>query len=332
MNGRSANLCDGQAAQCFCGRFSSGAGSDDDDVCGHNFVGCEVYQRGDKKPIMQKGRVLILGSVFILLILPGLYFRCLSQITLKESSIFITPTRQDEVMRKNLNKKTKFSDIAEEFLLTDPASLITVQTAQDVTIRRRKIFSFLWGESVNPIHVFPNNVITNVPSLIQGESNLIDHTDQLNIKMEHGLESNVFLLFPKNRQSKFVLFHIGHDDGISTTLIAIESFLSRGYLVGVAFMPTTGPNNKPIVWTNDHGSLMMNNHQALSLLDLREGHPIKFFLHPIIVTLNYVEKKYQCELMVMSGLSGGGGPLSSLLPSTLELMRVSLLPAGILFF
>ena len=71
-------------------------------------------------------------------------------------------------------------------------------------------------------------------------------------------------------------------------------------------MPLLEPNNQPIVDLPNFGKLRLTSHDDLKFLESKNFSPIKFFVEPITVSLNYVEKEYHFESYNMIGISGGG--------------------------
>jgi hypothetical protein len=71
-------------------------------------------------------------------------------------------------------------------------------------------------------------------------------------------------------------------------------------------MPLTGLNNKPTVQAPGFGEIRLVNHDQMLFLDPEEGHPIKYFIEPVLMVLNYLEKNYEYYSVSMVGFSGGG--------------------------
>jgi hypothetical protein len=71
-------------------------------------------------------------------------------------------------------------------------------------------------------------------------------------------------------------------------------------------MPGKGMNNEPIVNHEKFGTFKINSHNHFELLETENFHPLRFFIEPIVLTLNQIEKDYSFEKFSMIGLSGGG--------------------------
>ena len=71
-------------------------------------------------------------------------------------------------------------------------------------------------------------------------------------------------------------------------------------------MPGHGMNNEPVLDVPKLGKITLNSHNHFRLIETETFHPIKFFIEPVIITLNQIEKDYNFESINMIGLSGGG--------------------------
>ena len=65
-------------------------------------------------------------------------------------------------------------------------------------------------------------------------------------------------------------------------------------------------NNEPIIDHEKFGNFKLNSHDHFHLLEAKNFHPIQFFLEPVVITLNQIEKDYSFVTYSMMGLSGGG--------------------------
>ena len=71
-------------------------------------------------------------------------------------------------------------------------------------------------------------------------------------------------------------------------------------------MPGKGMNNEPIISHEKFGTFKLNSHNHFELLDTKDFHSMRFFIDPVILTLNQIEKSYSFEKFSMLGISGGG--------------------------
>ena len=123
--------------------------------------------------------------------------------------------------------------------------------------------------------------------------------------MEFGIESIVYKFIPKNPNNQVILYHQGHEGGFYNGTKQIRQFIENGYTVIAFSMPLKGLNNQPTVKLS-LGQIKMTRHDAMRFLLPKQGHSIKYFIEPVIITLNYLERNYDYSLVSMVGISGGG--------------------------
>ena len=71
-------------------------------------------------------------------------------------------------------------------------------------------------------------------------------------------------------------------------------------------MPLLGPNNQSTVELPRIGKLKMTSHGHMKLLSPESGHPVKYFIEPVIIALNYINETFDYSSVSMVGISGGG--------------------------
>ena len=184
---------------------------------------------------------------------------------------------------------------------------ITVHSSREVVTKRRALIQYLWGAEGFPKRRMPDRVLTNAPSPVSRLSHLA-RVDEIHVNQMVDLEAVTFHFIPRHPNRELVVVHHGHactmDDDPSPAEVGhglqrtIAGLLQEGYGVLAVFMPHMRPGD-------------CTGHDGL--FDARvTGSPIKLFLEPVVVSLNYLEKwsrhdsfpRYRAFHMV--GLSGGG--------------------------
>lgn len=124
----------------------------------------------------------------------------------------------------------------------------------------------------------------------------VDHVESFTVEMEKEFKSIVYRFVAKeNKQNQLVIFHEGHGNLLEEkSMSPIKWLLEEGYDVLVFHMPGLPPNT-PLM-----------NHNELGEINLEQGNPMKFFVEPVIVVLNYIERNYHYKHIDMTGISGGG--------------------------
>ena len=184
---------------------------------------------------------------------------------------------------------------------------IRIHGARDVTAKRAALVQFLWGGDGFPIRL-PDSVVTNAPSPVNHLVSLA-RVDRICVGLRPDLESVAYHFIPRRPNGELVVVHHGHsctmDDDPSPAEVGsglqrtIASLLDDGYSVLGVFMPRMQPSD------------CTGHHEALFESRVT-GSPIKFFLEPVAVSLNYLQSwhrrhgfpKYRAFHMI--GLSGGG--------------------------
>jgi len=190
-------------------------------------------------------------------------------------------------------------------LLDDRA--ITVQSAREIAAKRRELIKYLWGGAGFPDGRLPN-VVTNVANPVKQLSHL-SRVDKFHIDMAPGLQGLAYHFIPQHPNHELVVVHHGHgctlDDDPSPNDVGyglqrtINALLREGYGVLGVFMPHMRPGD----CTGGHDAMFQTN---------TVGSPIKFFLEPTAVSLNYLKTRSRTgrfpkyDAFHMIGLSGGG--------------------------
>lgn len=181
---------------------------------------------------------------------------------------------------------------------------ITIKSKADVSAKRAELIRFIWGAYGFPKTKLPAHVERG--AVKPGNLKNLERVDTLHIAMDAGVKGLAHLFIPKyKKQYRLAILHLGHTDnctfndnvpgepdiGMRRTLNAL---LSEGVMVLGVYMPQVTPED--CRWEHD------------KLFSIRTvGSPMKFFLEPTLVSLNYIEKNFpQYRDYVMVGLSGGG--------------------------
>jgi pimeloyl-ACP methyl ester carboxylesterase len=186
---------------------------------------------------------------------------------------------------------------------------ITVKRPGDLAPKRQELIRFIWGNGGFP-KALPAAVQRNAASPVTGLAEAA-RVDQLRIDMDGGQSGLAYHLIPAKPNRKLVVLHHGHactfDDEDRTDpekgygmARLTRALLKGGYSVLTVYMPHMKP-----------GDCRTVQHPAMFSLKT-EGSPMKYFLEPVAVSLNYVEKRAKAEGFPaykefhMVGLSGGG--------------------------
>ncbi|MHC4121304.1 MAG: hypothetical protein ACYSWO_27835 [Planctomycetota bacterium] len=152
----------------------------------------------------------------------------------------------------------EFERIDPSYYLTDANSLIDIDGPRDVGAKRRALIRYIWMRKGLPSGKLPDKVEKDITDDRYAElfkANL-KQIDKLTIEMDYGLNSIVYHFVP---------------------------FLDEGYSVMAFSMPLLGMNNQPVVDLDRFGKFHLIKHDHMKLLKS----PIRFFIEPIVVAINY---------------------------------------------
>jgi hypothetical protein len=187
----------------------------------------------------------------------------------------------------------------------DVKSLIRINNETDLLEKKNELIGYIWKGGGFPSSKMPQNIETIIDDRYTDMQNLVK-IEKLSISMENGVNSYAYLFVAKNPNDALIIYHEGHVGDFINNKSTIQFFLNEGYSVLALSMPLLGMNNQPIVYTESFGPIKLESHNHLVFLESPEFSPIKYFVEPIAVSLNYIETKYQFNSYHMVGLSGGG--------------------------
>ena len=187
--------------------------------------------------------------------------------------------------------------------------LIKIDSKSDIDKKRNFLTEFFWD-------VGSFQRVKDKSQLSQVESDISDSNykdfqnlkriDRLIVEMEYGINSVSYLFIPEQSNEKLILYHQGHGGDFLLGKDTIQFFLDRNFTVLAMSMPLLGMNNQPVVEIDGLGEMKLISHNQFRLLEANNFNPMKLFLDPIQINLNFLNKEYNFERYSMLGLSGGG--------------------------
>jgi len=188
----------------------------------------------------------------------------------------------------------------------DPSSLITIHNKEDVIQKRNSLINYIWKGQYFPTQTLPTKIEREINESQFADLTNISHIDKITISMKYDVNSYSYLIVGKNDNQKLVIYHHGHDGDFMLGKNTIQNLLNEGYSVLAFSMPLIGMNNQPEIDIPNIGKLKLTSHYYFWFLESNDFSPIQYFLDPIVISLNYVEKQYQFDSINMIGISGGG--------------------------
>ena len=188
-------------------------------------------------------------------------------------------------------------------------SLIRIYDKSDIDQKRDFLIEYFWDvrsfQRVKDKSQLPEVEIKISDSSYKDFQNL-KRIDRLTVEMEYGINSVSYLFIPEQSNEKLILYHQGHGGDFLLGKDTIQFFLDRNFTVLAMAMPLLGMNNQPVVEIDGLGEMKLTSHKKLRLLEANNFNPMKLFLDPIQVNLNFLAKEYNFKRYSMIGLSGGG--------------------------
>jgi hypothetical protein len=204
-----------------------------------------------------------------------------------------------------LTRVNRTDYINTSYFETNVRQLIRVQSTEGVKKTRRNLVYFLWGQEQLPTAIAKVVVNGHKDKRFSKVQNL-SRIDMLSVDMEFNLISTIYHFIPENGNGNVILYHQGHNGDFRLGYEAIGEFLRMGYSVLGLSMPLIGMNNRPDVHLDRFGLLRLGRHDHMKFLTPEKGHPLQYFVEPVVQTINYLEENYDYSVISMTGISGGG--------------------------
>ena len=195
----------------------------------------------------------------------------------------------------------------------DITSLIHINDLTSKIRIQNDLVNFIWKQNTLPKNE-PSKLEKNIISQQYVDMENLDSIDKLTIDMEYGVNSIAYFFKPTVSNDKLVIYHQGHRGDFFEGKQTIEYFLEKNYSVIALSMPLLGMNSQPIIDHPEFGKIKFESHNQFELLENENFTPIKFFVEPTIIVINYLENNYDFNSYYMIGISGGGW-ITTLIPA-----------------
>lgn len=191
-----------------------------------------------------------------------------------------------------------------EQLATDISPLLGGRGPTEARALRRELNELLWDAPTPPDSLRASVERGIVDERYSGIRSL-ERIDRMSVSMEYGLNSVAYRFIPRPSNGALVLYHQGHDGDFALGQDRIVELLEHGYEVVALAMPLLGMNNQPVVELPGIGIIKLTSHEQMDLLDPAQGHPVKYFIEPVVGVLNSLGGDRYSSISML-GLSGGG--------------------------
>jgi len=188
----------------------------------------------------------------------------------------------------------------------DIDSLIDINNEQDIFNKRNSLIDFIWTGKEFPHGKIPDIIENNILDPKYNDLSNLKQINKFEIIMDYKINSIAYHFIPVESNNVLIIYHQGHLGDFINGKKTIQFFLNEGYSVIAFSMPLMGMNEQPIIVLSNSNSKQFQSHDQLHLLESDNLSPIKFFVEPIALTLNYFDEKYDYNSYNMIGISGGG--------------------------
>lgn len=203
-----------------------------------------------------------------------------------------------------MNDNKQYEEIDPFFYKTNVTSLINIENRNDILEKRQELIEFIWKSKSFPTQNTPT-IEENISDERYRKLKNLEQIDKYTISMDYGVDSIAYLFLAKEKNGNLVIYHEGHGGDFIRGYETIDSLLQNNYSVIAFSMPLLGLNNQPEVEIPHLGRIILKNHNNFQFLDTSDFSSIKFFLHPVTVSLNYIEQAHKFDKYYMIGISGG---------------------------
>ena len=183
-------------------------------------------------------------------------------------------------------------------------SLILINSENDIIKKKEALINFIWNDQVQYSSII--SIDQNIMDKRYQDLTNLKSIHKFDISMEYGINSIAYLFLPENSNDKLIIYHQGHDGDFIIGKENIDFFLNKNYAVLAFSMPLLGMNDQPIIDLERFGKIKFTSHNQLEFLESTDFSPIKFFVEPIGVSLNYLDENFNFNSYYMVGISGGG--------------------------
>jgi hypothetical protein len=206
----------------------------------------------------------------------------------------------------------------------DVAGLVRFDSPNEAEARRGEMLKLIWPKGITTARPKVTESIDYPPELGAVDKSLVARVDRYDIDvMNADFHSIVYVLYPKDipdGPGRLAVVQAGHmldgyDQGLSAGLDdAVDTLLKRGFIVATVQMPATNWNldNEGALASGTkfkiRGRRTGGHDEMFEALEPElKGQTLRFFLDPVVETINELVARHPSPKMVlMIGLSGGG--------------------------
>lgn len=205
-----------------------------------------------------------------------------------------------EYKRWKAPSRYTYDDIHPIFKETDPKKLIRISSNATEEERRRILAEIIWGTPAPPTMQQPSAtsvVLSPLPALTSEV-----RTTRIEIPIDHGYRAVVYWLRPQNETKRVLLYQHGYAGTFEQSALLLQAALNSGHSIALFNYPGYGENQFPRTFFPKFGWYAPTWDRILTLAE----RPIRFYVEPISVFINYAETVGTGFSFDLAGFSAGG--------------------------
>jgi len=213
---------------------------------------------------------------------------------------------------------------SDELAAIDPYNYVSINSIEDLQEKHQILNEYFWGNSGFPykkqpqyeseVFHYENDTILPI-DLRKISKEIVYSITKITVVVDYEYKHVSYFIRPKKINTKpcLAIIHQGHQGGVKDGIDNVCNIvLERGMYVLLMQMPLVGWNkcNRWVLSDREiiiNGVSVVGHNKMLDSLKNLEGSPLKYFIEPVIVGVNYFINRYpNYQYIAMIGLSGGG--------------------------
>lgn len=195
-----------------------------------------------------------------------------------------------------------YEEVDPRYLKTNPNKLITVRSLEDAQRLRADLINLIWGPDGVPRGKQPAEVEPGYTDPAFSDFENLAGIDRVRIEMDHGIYSVAYHFRPVRANGRMILYHHGYAGDVREMADLFQPLVAAGYdVIALNFLGYGENWYSAEIYYPKWGWYKTSVHRLLNL----EEHPLKFFVEPAIVAVNYAQS-LGFPYVDMIGLSAGG--------------------------
>lgn len=194
-----------------------------------------------------------------------------------------------------------FDEINPLFKQTDPAKLIRITSRDDADRVRRDLIETIWGSGGFPSQTQLQATTGEVPDRLKNIDGVAT-ARRFKVPIDIGYTAYLYILEPTVRNGRLVIYQHGYAGTVEAIVPLFKPLIAAGYAVVASNYPGYGPNQFPRHSFERFGLYDLSHDRVLTV----HPRPLRFYIEPIIATVNAFAGSEKYNRIDLLGFSAGG--------------------------